>query len=84
MILAQGGVITDRHIDFSGGVSRQVVNIQQALRDGKKLQELLQDVEKQAIEDALSLSNGDALAAAIMLGIEEDDLSKRIERFNDN
>ncbi len=84
VILAQGGVITDRHIDFSGGVSRQVVNIQQALRDGKKLQELLQDVEKQAIEDALSLSNGDALAAAIMLGIEEDDLSKRIERFNDN
>jgi two-component system response regulator AtoC len=80
VILAQGGVITEHHIDFAGGSLRQVISIPQALREGKKLDDLLQTVEKQAIAEALAQSDGNRDAAADMLGIAERDLATRIKR----
>jgi two-component system response regulator AtoC len=80
VILAQGGVITEHHIDFAGGSLRQVISIPQSLREGKKLNDLLQTVEQQAIAEALAQSDGNRDAAAAMLGIAEDDLASRIKR----
>jgi two-component system response regulator AtoC len=80
VILAQGAVITEHHIDFSRGSLRQVISIPQQLREGKKLEQLLQDVERQAIAEALTQTDGNREAAATMLGISESDLSKRISR----
>jgi two-component system response regulator AtoC len=80
VILAQGGVITEHHIDFAGGSLRQVISVPQALREGKKLDDLLQTVEKQAIAEALAQSDGNRDAAANMLGIAERDLATRIKR----
>jgi two-component system response regulator AtoC len=80
VILAQGSVITEHHIDFSRGSLRQLISIPQQLREGKKLNELLQSVERQAIVEALAQSDGNRDAAAAMLGIPEDDLAGRIGR----
>lgn len=79
VILAQGTVITERHIDFTGGSSRQVVNVAQSLREGKKLDDLLASVEKIAIAEALAQSDGDRSAAARMLGLDLDALELRIQ-----
>jgi two-component system response regulator AtoC len=80
VILAQGSVITEHHIDFSRGSLRQLISIPQQLREGKKLNELLQSVERLAIVEALAQSDGNRDAAAAMLGIPEDDLAGRIGR----
>jgi two-component system, NtrC family, response regulator AtoC len=81
VILAQGTVITERHIDFTGASMRQVINVPQSLREGKSLDDLIQTVERQAIAEALTQSDGNQVAAAAMLGIGEPDLAKRIKRF---
>jgi two-component system response regulator AtoC len=80
VILAQGAVITERHIDFTGGSLRQVINVPQSLREGKSLDDLILAVERQAIAEALTQSDGNRDAAASMLGITEPDLAKRIKR----
>ena len=81
VILAQGTVITERHIDFTGASMRQVINVPQSLREGKSLDDLIQTVERQAIAEALTQSDGNQVAAAAMLGIGEPDLTKRMKRF---
>ena len=81
VILAQGAVITEQHIDFTAGSSRFFISIPQSLRDGKTLPDLLRSVERQAIAESLSRSDGDHTAAAARLGIEESDLDKRIQKL---
>jgi two-component system response regulator AtoC len=78
VILSQGAVISERHIDFTGGSVRQVVNVPQALREGQKLDDLLRSVERLAITCALEQANGDREAAARALGIEDVTLQKRV------
>jgi two-component system response regulator AtoC len=81
VILSQGTVVSERHIDFTGGSLKQVINVPQSLREGKSLEELLDTVERQAITEALSQSDGNQDAAASMLRITEADLLRRLKRI---
>ena len=78
MVLAQSGVISEEHVTFTGVDSRRFVEVGQLLRQGQRLQEILADVEKQALSEALHQSGGDRSAAAAMLGLELSDLARRI------
>jgi two-component system response regulator AtoC len=80
-VLSQGGVITEEHISFSGADNRRFVDIGQRVRRGTRLSELLADIERQALSEAISQSDGDRVAAAALLGIELKDLQKRLSVF---
>lgn len=77
-VLSQGGVIAEEHIDLSGADNRRFIDIGQRMRKGETLAELLEDVERRAITEALTQSDGDRAAAATLLGIELDDLRERL------
>jgi two-component system response regulator AtoC len=77
-VLSQGGVIAEEHIDLSGADNRRFIDIGQRMRKGETLAELLEDVERRAITEALTQSDGDRAAAATLLGIELDDLRQRL------
>jgi two-component system response regulator AtoC len=79
-VLSQGGVIAEEHIDLAGADNRRFVDIAQRLRKGTTLPELMADVERRAISEALTQTDGDRLAASVMLGI---DLSELKQRLND-
>ncbi|CAN5580670.1 sigma-54 dependent transcriptional regulator [soil metagenome] len=78
VILASGGLITDLEIDVSGSLARPVIDVAQRLREGWSLAELLGNVEREAIGEALRIARGDAKAAAQMLGIDVERL-KQVE-----
>ena len=80
-VLSQGGVITEEHITFSGADNRRFVDIGQRVRRGTRMSELLADVERQALSEAISQSDGDRVAAAALLGMELKDLQKRLSAF---
>jgi two-component system, NtrC family, response regulator AtoC len=82
VILAQGGVVTEQHIDFTGGILRSYANSPRHMLDGRSLPELLSAIEREAITDALTRANGEELAAASILGITAKDLQKRIGALN--
>ena len=77
-VLSQGGVITEDHIDLAGVESRRFVDVGGLLRKGMTLADLLVDVERQALAEALNQSAGDRSAAATMLGLKPPDLEKRL------
>jgi two-component system response regulator AtoC len=80
-VLAQGGVITEEHITFSGTDNRRFVDIAQRLRRGSSLGELLQDVERMALSEAISQTDGDRVAAAGLLGLEMKELRDRLAEY---
>ena len=80
-VLSQGGVITEDHIIFSGADNRRFVDIAQQVRKGTRLSELLADVEKLALTEALNQAEGDRVAAASLLGIPIKDLQDRLGQF---
>ena len=80
-VLSQGGVITEDHIIFSGADNRRFVDIAQQVRKGTRLSELLADVEKLALTEALNQAEGDRVAAASLLGIPIKDLQDRLGEF---
>jgi two-component system response regulator AtoC len=67
VIFASGGVIGVEHIDFKSAGGSVPVNIQRRLREGCGLDEIVEEVEKKAVREALVLSGGDESAAAEML-----------------
>lgn len=81
VVLSQGGVITESQINFTGADSRRLFDISQRLREGTRLSELIADIERQAVSEALSLTSGDRVAAAAMLGLKFEELQERVEAF---
>jgi len=76
-VLAQGEIITDEHIDFMGADNRRLVDIGEKVRRGSSLADLLEEVERQAISEALAATGGDRREAALMLGLKLADLNKK-------
>ena len=77
VIVAQGGVITDSHVDFTSGERRPSVDVRSRLRGGANLDDLLEATRFVAVTEALHLSQGDSFAAAKMLGVSVSELSAR-------
>ncbi|MDP9356714.1 MAG: sigma-54 dependent transcriptional regulator [Chloroflexota bacterium] len=80
-VLAQGGIITEEYITFSGADSRQFIDVAQRLRKGTSLNDLLADVEKQAFSEALTQTEGDRVAAASLLGVKLPEFQQRLADF---
>jgi two-component system response regulator AtoC len=80
-VLSQGGVITEDHIIFTGADNRRFVDIAQQVRKGTRLSDLLGDVEKLALTEALNQAEGDRVAAASLLGIPISELQDRLRRY---
>jgi two-component system response regulator AtoC len=80
-VLSQGGVITEEHISFSGADNRRLVDVGQRVRRGTRLRELLSDVERLALSEALTQVEGDRVAAASLLGLDLPELQGRLAEF---
>ncbi len=76
-VLAQGQVINDEHIDFMGADNRRLVDVGEKIRRGSSLADLLDEVERQAISEALAATAGDRREAASMLGLKLAELNKK-------
>jgi two-component system, NtrC family, response regulator AtoC len=80
-VLAQGGVISEDHITFSGTDNRRFIDIAGRIRKGSSLEELLQDVERLALSEAIAQTDGDRVAAAGLLGIDVKNLRDRLAEY---
>jgi two-component system, NtrC family, response regulator AtoC len=77
VVLSQGSVITAEHIHFSGTDSRRLLDLGERVRRGTSLPDLLGEVERTAIDEAISATDGDRREAASLLGISLQDFNKR-------
>lgn len=77
VVESQGAIITPEHISFFGADSRRLFDLGEQIRRGTSLDELLSTLERSALEEALSASDGDRADAAALLGLKLAQFNKR-------
>jgi two-component system response regulator AtoC len=81
VVLAGGGVITEDHITFSSTDQGHFVDISAKVRSSTPIREVLQEVERQMIREALRQSSGDRVTAASLLGYQMEELSAKLSDY---
>lgn len=81
-VLAQGGVITEEHIRFAGMDGRRLIDVGERVRRGTDLPEMLDEIERLAIDEAISAADGDRKEAASLLGISLTEMNKRAKGYD--
>jgi two-component system, NtrC family, response regulator AtoC len=81
VVMSQGGVITSDHILLSNFSDRQMVDVARLVREGTPLAEILGQVEKMALTEALEASDGDRSQASRMLSIERPVFYEKLKEF---
>jgi two-component system response regulator AtoC len=81
VVLSRGAVITPLHIIFDNELSRSVVDIDQKVRQRTRLEDLLREVEREALRVALRQSEQDPARAAELLGINPEQLTRRLREL---
>ena len=81
-VLAQGQVITADHIHFSGADNRRLFDLGERVRRGTSLDDLLEEVSRSAIEEALQAAQDDRAQAASLLGLSLAEFNKRAKALS--
>jgi two-component system response regulator AtoC len=76
VVLGRGGPITEEQILFESELNRYILDVEQWLRAGSSLDELLSDVRREAVIAALRMHGHDHARAAEQLKIAVDDLNE--------
>jgi two-component system response regulator AtoC len=88
VVVSQGGLITPEHIVFSEapvpGSTIGPIDVEQAVRRGQPLEDLVSTVERRALQFALQEAGGSRPAAARMLGLERSDFESKLEAYELN
>ncbi|MBI2940143.1 MAG: sigma 54-interacting transcriptional regulator, partial [Chloroflexi bacterium] len=69
VVLSQGSVITSAHLLLSQATERKLIDLEQRVRDGVPLKDVVAEVEKGLILEALKQGSGNRSHAAKQLGI---------------
>jgi len=81
IVLSQGGIITSHHILLSNFSDRQVVDIARLVREGTGLGDILIQVEKMALTEAMEAAKGDRSEAAKLLGLDRPAYYEKLKEF---
>jgi two-component system, NtrC family, response regulator AtoC len=84
VIMARGGVIAADHVTFPGQETRRPVDVTQAIADGTSLGAFLKDMESRYLREALRQAGDNQTVAAGLIGIDPEELRRRIERTEDS
>jgi two-component system, NtrC family, response regulator AtoC len=76
VVFSRGGIITSDHVAFSNELNRFILDVEQKVRARTPLEEMLQDIKREAIETALRLNDQDLASAALQLGITGEEMRK--------
>jgi two-component system, NtrC family, response regulator AtoC len=81
VVLAQGGVVTEDHISFSSADQGHFIDISAKVRNRISIREVMQEVERQMMREALRQSAGDRVEASQVLGIDLEELHARLRDY---
>lgn len=83
VIFAAGGIVDELHINFASAGGGVPINVQRRLREGCGLDEIVAEVEKKAVWEAMRLSGDDTSSAAAMLGVSSARLKKLLAQADE-
>ncbi|MDQ6693842.1 MAG: sigma-54 dependent transcriptional regulator [Chloroflexota bacterium] len=81
VVMSQGGVITSHHIILSSYGDRHVVDIGRMVNEGTPLAEIMGQIEKMALTEAMQASKGDRSEASRLLGIDRPEFYEKLREY---
>src|SRR5207247_5537307 len=81
VVMSQGGVITSHHILISSFGDRPMVDVARLVRESTPLAEILGQVEKMALTEAMQAAEGDQSQASRLLGIERPAFYEKLKEY---
>jgi len=81
VVLSQGGVITSHHISISNFSDRQLIDVARLVRDNTALAEIMSQVEKMALEEAVQAAKGDRSEAARLLALDRPVFYEKLKEY---
>jgi two-component system response regulator AtoC len=81
VVLAQGGLITPEHLTYVRGGGRPLIDIHERLHSGARLHDLLEEVRRLAVREALEQHHGDLELAAHALGVPQEELQDMLRQY---
>ncbi len=81
IVMAQGGVITSHHILLSNFGDRQIVDVGRLVHEGTPIAEILGQVEKMALTEAMQAAKGDRSEASRLLGLDRPVFYQKLQEF---
>src|SRR5579885_2243639 len=78
VVMSRGGVITTQHIVFANELNRYVLDVDQKVRQKTPLEDILREVEREALRAALRQSDQDQTRAASLLGLSDAQMARRL------
>ncbi len=79
VIMARGGIIAADHITFPGQETRRPIEVTQAIADGMTLDAFLKEMESRYLREALRQANGNPTVAASLIGLDANEMQRRID-----
>ncbi len=81
VVMAQGGVVTSHNILLSNFNDRQIVDVARMVHEGTTLAEILGQIEKMALTEAMQSAQGDRSEAARILGLDRPVFYEKLKEF---
>ncbi|HUG14246.1 MAG TPA: sigma-54 dependent transcriptional regulator [Thermomicrobiales bacterium] len=81
VVMAQGGVVTEDLISFSSADHGHFIDIAAKIQSRTPLCDVVREVERQMILEALRHTSGDRVDAAQTLGLQVEELSSRLRDY---
>ena len=81
IVLSQGGLVTAEQIQFAPQAGGRLIDISLRIRERMPLMQVLNEVERELLVEALKQHEGDRVAVAHTLGLELADLTRRLHDF---
>jgi two-component system, NtrC family, response regulator AtoC len=82
VVMSQGGIITSQHLYLTPAKQSRFVDLDQKLQSKQPLDEIMADVERQLLQQALLRSEGKPEDVAKLLGIEEPKLVAKLKTYD--
>ena len=82
VVLSRGGLITEDQIVFQNELTRYVLDVEQRVRAGTSLGEMLNELRREALQAALRLNGYDHAQAAHQLGMPLKDFDKAAQEYD--
>lgn len=82
VVMAQGGIITSQHLYLTPAKQKRLVDLDQKLQDNQSHEEIMREVEKQLLQQALVKVDGNRAEAAKVLKLAPALFEERLKALN--
>ncbi len=80
VVMAQGGIITSQHLYLTPAKLKRFVDLDQKLQGDQSFKEIMTDIERQLLQQAMSHSDGNRSATAKMLSMDPSELETKLRQ----